>query len=367
MKNYKISLLDDKELIKKYSRDTSPIIEFYSTEELILNLYDTKEKNCNISYKLHEQEILLVAQNNDYITPDGYLYDARSISMLDGNYLEDVDEEWVIHYTDTTVTDKRELEKEVSKINDLTYLSDKDTEIYLNIKTEELYTILTNLWLDVTWFSWYEDPIRPIDLANSIHKIFSFNIHIPSKKIFIQKATELLESEIDIKWYTIAKSKEWVLDKVKKLDEKYWTNWKGVLVINDKKYEYFKHTLILLHLEEKIQIAKYDSSNKEFEVSILTSKEILAKEYTIKDNLLIINDGDAKIALWNLEKLILSKIENSYNTVYFSDFEKNSKNPEAVVKKIRAKVKENWILDFQIKTKRHRYNWDTEISIHIWA
>ena len=139
MKDYEISLFDDKELLKRYSDSTPPIIYFYSVEELILKLYDTKEKDCNIIYQLHEQEILLVTQNNDYITPDGYLYDARTIVMLNGDYTEKIDEEWNIHYTDTTVTDKRELDKEISKVNDLTYLSDKDTEIYLNIKAEELY------------------------------------------------------------------------------------------------------------------------------------------------------------------------------------------------------------------------------------
>lgn len=364
MKNYKINLFDNKELLKEYSDSISPVIYFYNIQELILKLYDTKEKHCNITYQLHEQEILLVAQNKDYITPDGYLYDEKAISVFDDNYTERVDEEWIIHYTDTTVTDKRELEKNVSTINDLTYLSDKDTEIYLNIKAEELYTILTRLWFEITWFSWYKDPTRPIDLASSVSKIFSFNIHILSKKIFKEKATELLESEIDIKWYTIPQSKKDILEKIKKLDEKYWTNWKDVLVENDKKYKYFKYTLILLHLEDKIHITKYYSSNKEFKVNILKSKEIIAKSYDVKEWSLIINNWETTIPLWNLEELIMDEIKYSDDwSVLGSYF--NSKNPTASVKKIRKKLEDAWVINFKIPTKRDRYSWDITISVKI--
>jgi hypothetical protein len=57
-----------------------------------------------------------------------------------------------------------------------------------------------------------------------------------------------------------------------------------------------------------------------------------------------------------LEELILSRICYSKDEVYFNDFKSNSKNPEAVIKKIRIKLKENLIEKFKIEIMYDKYN-----------
>ncbi|MFK7779777.1 MAG: hypothetical protein QM490_01405 [Candidatus Gracilibacteria bacterium] len=349
MENFKISFFNDKELIKDYSKkDISNNIIFYSMEELIFELYNSKENTIKIIDKLYEREILLVAQNKDYITPDGYFYNAEDISILDKNFTEKVDDEGNIHYTDTTVTNYRGLEKIINKINDLTYLSIKDTEIYLNNKIEKLYDLLDYLGLKIIAFSGINEPKRQIDLADGVQNIYSFIIDIQDKNKFNKSAIEAIEDNIKVKGFVIKKLKENLLNKILELDEKYGTEGKNIYIKNENKTSNFRLLLILLNLDNKISIKEYSNNKDEFYINIVE----YGKENGVffdKNNGDVFDNGkkignikpstqEYKLFKYLYENANTLKTYNEINTYINGDF-KTIKFPRDYLQDIKNRIK----------------------------
>jgi hypothetical protein len=94
------------------------------------------------------------------------------------------------------------------------------------------------------------------------------------------------------------------------------------------------------------------------------TNRININNYKVSNWYLIVNNWEKKIKLANLEEIIIDRIRYNENT-YISDFTNNSQNPIAVIKKLRKKLKNNWIINFKISTKRDKFSWDTRIILNI--
>lgn len=98
----------------------------------------------------------------------------------------------------------------------------------------------------------------------------------------------------------------------------------------------------------------------------INNKKIVVKNYYIGENELIINDWERKITLWNTESLILDKIIKSsirWEKLYIENLTNNSANPEAVIKKIKRKIKDSNIEWLYISIRRNRYRDEKQILL----
>lgn len=305
MKNYKINIFDDKELLNKYnsiitnkiSWDKESVKEHYSffnntkinnINKLIFNLYNFSCSDYIIISDIDDLTSQLITEDeilNDYNDP---AKDRNDIYIT---------EDWTlcswkcIDFTLSCMPDKEKKEFIYKKYNG-------NYSIILDKNKENLYLLLKKIWLNVIWISWslyydFETKEEP-NWDTYINYLVNFNKE--HKENFIRKSIIYIENEIKshTKWPVIKKLKSDLLDKIIKLNKEYWTEWKDIY-INDEDY----NLLLLLHLDNKIKINIKKDNNLKDEIYI----DIIGywKEewiYFNENNWDVTNNGNK---IWNIK------------------------------------------------------------------
>jgi len=346
MKDYKIDAFDTEELYKTYQSlitdnikwDTEIVDNHYNLcsntkvgqlNQLIFNIYNLKPSEHIILSTIEDMFFQSMIEDEVLNDPNDPAENYDDIYIL---------ENWVlcswrcISFTASCMSDKQLNEFKYKKYN-------REYSIILDKQKEELYLLLKNIWLEVVWISWCLSPSLEKDEEPDGETYTNYLVKYSEndKENFIKKSISYLEEHIKkrIKWPTIKKLKNNLLQDISKLDNEYGTEWKNIYL-----KDIDKDVLLLLHIESRIQILDF-SSKKEFYIN--REKEIFEE---IKDD------------YYNKIPPILEQEICDVNVKFFSNGDMHFWNQEFNMTTLNSNEK-NWcILLFTLIKKWSRHQMD---------
>lgn len=344
MEKYKISLFDEKKLLKAYNSSEDILsINFFDYESLIFQITDLKENRFRLKYSFSEWELrnlffkrveIWDTKENELLNTKEYIDEFGETFTFDElqtrkyhyeQWQEIEDDKWnIITIKEENLPEVREFRFDTIKetwkdIKWKTYtteektISDDDIDIILSLRAEKIFTKLEELWLKIEWYSWIIEPQKQSELAQGYYKEFNFIVSISDKEDFIQKSITIIEGKIETKGYTMEKLKENLLSEIKKLDEGYWTNWKEIYIKNKNKTDNFRYLLLLLHIEGSICIKEFWLKKDEFFVDLMEVSSIPLVNYLEKSIYDIVIKLNSRMELIIGDKIISVKEQDSNN------------------------------------------------------
>lgn len=289
MKDYKIDAFDVEELQKWFDVSQSEkSILFWELENIIFQIISSGISTFYIYENFYDKEwfILLINEKKKYIDTFWKLYSAEELvdeKWMCEQWREYEDEEGNILVEKFEFPDYKEINIEVEEQTGVSlntgkvetdtfiYFSDSDLEILSSSKVEKIYNFIRELWVEIIGYSGVIAPQKQVLLASGALNEYGFICTIPNNEEFIQHCIVLLEEKVrkGEKRYAVERLEELLMEKILKLDGKYWTQWKNIYVKNDNKSKLFDTLLILLYLKWKIDVEKFHSWKEEYTIDIL--------------------------------------------------------------------------------------------------